>query len=94
MGFEPTILVFERVKTVHALDPATTVKGVNLISFGVAVRAFTCETDVGSGMRLLQMKINSQSLLINYAASSSGYIVSNGGVIRELETICKELVVA
>jgi hypothetical protein len=25
VGFEPTIVAFERVKTVHALDPATTV---------------------------------------------------------------------
>jgi hypothetical protein len=31
VGFEPTILVFERAKTVHALDRAATVIGKTLI---------------------------------------------------------------
>jgi hypothetical protein len=30
VGFEPTIPVFERAKTVHALDHAVTVIGMNL----------------------------------------------------------------
>jgi hypothetical protein len=29
LGVEPTISVFEQAKTVHALDPATTVIGSN-----------------------------------------------------------------
>jgi hypothetical protein len=31
VGFEPTIPVFERVKTVHALDRAATVIGIIII---------------------------------------------------------------
>jgi hypothetical protein len=30
VGFEPTTPVFERVKTVHALDSAATVMGINI----------------------------------------------------------------
>jgi hypothetical protein len=33
MGFEPTIPVFERAKTVHALDRAATVIGISTVSF-------------------------------------------------------------
>jgi hypothetical protein len=32
MGFEPTISVFERAKTVHALDRAATVVAISLMN--------------------------------------------------------------
>jgi hypothetical protein len=32
VGFEPTIPAFERMKTIHALDRATTVIGISVIS--------------------------------------------------------------
>jgi hypothetical protein len=39
MGFEPTIPVFERAKTVHALDRATTVIDLK-ITYHVELRLF------------------------------------------------------
>jgi hypothetical protein len=38
VGFEPTILVFERAKTVHSLDSAATVTGVFNIFFSLALQ--------------------------------------------------------
>jgi hypothetical protein len=38
VGFEPTILVFERVKTVHALDRAATVIGPDMCRDQFAIR--------------------------------------------------------
>jgi hypothetical protein len=35
LGFEPTIPVLERAKTVHALDRASTVIGYNLSSYQI-----------------------------------------------------------
>jgi hypothetical protein len=39
VGFEPTISAFERAKTVHALDPTTTVIGTN----HPTLRYYKCE---------------------------------------------------
>jgi hypothetical protein len=45
VGFEPTITVFERMKTVRALDRATTVIGISLIyrATFLPIIYFSCE---------------------------------------------------
>jgi hypothetical protein len=35
VGFKPTISVFERAKTVHALDSAATVIGLQLLPYAI-----------------------------------------------------------
>jgi hypothetical protein len=41
VGFEPTITVLARTKTVHALDRATTAIGLHLIFEPKSIRVYT-----------------------------------------------------
>jgi hypothetical protein len=53
MGFEPTILAFERAKTVHALDRAATVVGLKLYDkLKISRKYFDCSYD---GFRVKQI---------------------------------------